>query len=1312
MKINKEYINKLRDHKFYLENFCKIKTKEKGLQLFKLKEAQKHYFNCLRKYTKIIILKARQLGFSSGTTGFFYVDTITRPGITSALVGYNSDMVTELLDKVKTLYHTTPKAMRPTIQYDSKFQMSFPEMQSKIIVLPNTRDVGRGYTINNCLAGNTKILMPGGFYKEIKDLKIGDLVLNGSGGPTKVTNILERKNEKRTLRIKMYGHYDDLVLTEDHKVLCREKVCKGKTSNNEVWVESKNINPKDYIAFPYFQCRNRFKKIKINDFIEPGRKKFSNYCPEEIDINYEFGLFIGWYLAEGHIPEKCNNIIFCINHNKIDEVLKVIEPFKKYFGKMRVRTKKDTLSTTISLEGANFARFINSIFGRTTDKNINDCVWYWGWDFCKGLLFGLFSSDGYFKNKYCVILTNTNEQIINQTKKLLVSLRIGLATIRRNESFRYGVKGKDRFDLYLGGKGNYKFRRLFGLKLPVYNNARAKWRTKNLPSINQGFGYWLRGRFHYWAKVYEVMEEKEVEKVYDISVDDKNHCFTTVNGVVHNCLITELSSPEWGADAEEKFTGLKEAITPNGRLVIESCVTGDTIVLTEDGPKHMIDIHDWDNNPLGFSTGKNIKLDGHYGLQPTNTYYNSGIKSGFRIRTRRGYEIGMSSIHKLFVLRDGKLEFVKAKDLKTGDLLAIKYGQELWGSDDKVDWTPSKYPGFNKQNIKLFNPEVITEDLAYLIGVILGDGYVSKKSGQTVITNIDKDLTDFLLNKPLGLKFYQGKRTNHYHYYCSNQSFIEFLQGYIGFKEGVKAPKKEIPNIVLGWSRKNVVAFLQGLFDADGSCRKDRGNVSFTSTSKQIIDIMRFLLLNFGIISRTYSYNAKPSKKVKVWSSGYRLELTVGQSKKFIKEIGFRIRRKQQNVFPRKDSYDCFSEFIPGIGKTIKSGMKELGLKYSDISRGLNKGLFSKSGNITYRVLKKILDKCRNKDSSLYKNINELYEYKYLYDDIVKIDDIEENVYDFTVDNGHTVVGSGFVGHNTPRGVGNLYHRLWMTDNEFVKLKYGWWWEYTREQMMAKRKALGEMMWAQEYGLRFLSSGRNVFDMDAIEKARKFVLNVGEVNEPVVEGQKICFVKKDGDLVVYREPEPEGIYCVGADVSEGVGGDYSVAIIWDRKTGEEVAMYRGQIHPDRFGSELNKWGRKYNNAMMVVEVNNHGLTTLTTLRNLIYPSLYMRPVKMEAISSGFSDRLGWRTTKLTRPLLLDDLGQHLREGSIIIHSKKLLDEMSVFIYDKDGNMMPSGGFTDDCIFAGGIGLQAFKQLCGQIPTQLDHTKYLPKTFAY
>jgi hypothetical protein len=59
-------------------------------------------------------------------------------------------------------------------------------------------------------------------------------------------------------------------------------------------------------------------------------------------------------------------------------------------------------------------------------------------------------------------------------------------------------------------------------------------------------------------------------------------------------------------------------------------------------------------------------------------------------------------------------------------------------------------------------------------------------------------------------------------------------------------------------------------------------------------------------------------------------------------------------------------------------------------------------------------------------------------------------------------------------------------------------------------------------------------------------------------------------------------------VSEGIElGDYSVATVWNRTTGEEVAFYRGLMAPDKFAELLNKLGRKYNNALMVVEVNNH-----------------------------------------------------------------------------------------------------------------------------
>ena len=151
--MNKEQLlAQMRDPKFYLEHFVKIKTKDKGLQPFVLNEAQKDLYNTLSENQRVIILKARQLGFSTAVTGYFYHKTITTPGCNTALIGYNTELVTELLDKVKTFYRTTPDALRPTIHYNSKYEISFPKIDSKIMVLPSTENVGRGYTLNYVLA--------------------------------------------------------------------------------------------------------------------------------------------------------------------------------------------------------------------------------------------------------------------------------------------------------------------------------------------------------------------------------------------------------------------------------------------------------------------------------------------------------------------------------------------------------------------------------------------------------------------------------------------------------------------------------------------------------------------------------------------------------------------------------------------------------------------------------------------------------------------------------------------------------------------------------------------------------------------------------------------------------------------------------------------------------------------------------------------------------------------------------------------------------------------------------------------------------
>ena len=292
---------------------------------------------------------------------------------------------------------------------------------------------------------------------------------------------------------------------------------------------------------------------------------------------------------------------------------------------------------------------------------------------------------------------------------------------------------------------------------------------------------------------------------------------------------------------------------------------------------------------------------------------------------------------------------------------------------------------------------------------------------------------------------------------------------------------------------------------------------------------------------------------------------------------------------------------------------------------------------------------------------------------------------------------------STPNGIGNQFHRMYMTkDNGYVKKDYGWWWHYSKEEMdIIKKRMNNPMKFSQEYELIFLSSGRSVFDPNILKNQRKNILKVGDK-------YKGWTVINEDELRIYTPPTLDGIYVAGVDTSEGVdGGDFSVVTIWDRKNGEEVACYRGLKAPDLLGQYLNRWGRKYNNALMVVEVNNHGLTTLTILKQLLYPSLYFRPKQFDQMGQLWSDRLGWRTTTITRPLMLDDLAQGLRDGMLMLHSQELIDEMMMMIYDKSNRATASEGSHDDAVMSAAIAFQGFKVMYDRPLDQVDYQKYLP-----
>jgi len=180
-------------------------------------------------------------------------------------------------------------------------------------------------------------------------------------------------------------------------------------------------------------------------------------------------------------------------------------------------------------------------------------------------------------------------------------------------------------------------------------------------------------------------------------------------------------------------------------------------------------------------------------------------------------------------------------------------------------------------------------------------------------------------------------------------------------------------------------------------------------------------------------------------------------------------------------------------------------------------------------------------------------------------------------------------------------------------------------------------------------------------------------------------------LFVWKRPDPDRAYAIGADVGEGLaGGDASCACVLDRETGEQVAELHGRIPPDRFGHLLDALGRYYGLAMLAVERNNHGHSTLNTLRHACrYPRLYYH-VRYDRTGNS-APMLGWPTDQATKPILVDDLAAAIAGGHLIVHSSGLVDEGFTFVTTDSGSQEAQEGKHDDRVIAAGIAWQARKR---------------------
>ncbi|PZD95227.1 hypothetical protein DNH61_11750 [Paenibacillus sambharensis] len=405
-----------------------------------------------------------------------------------------------------------------------------------------------------------------------------------------------------------------------------------------------------------------------------------------------------------------------------------------------------------------------------------------------------------------------------------------------------------------------------------------------------------------------------------------------------------------------------------------------------------------------------------------------------------------------------------------------------------------------------------------------------------------------------------------------------------------------------------------------------------------------------------------------------------------------------------------YLQYLPDVIKPMNRPIRGKGIYFENPSREefkVKPGLQSKF----------LIETANNKNAGSGYTINYLH-----ISELAKWQDAEttmtsllQSVPDY---NGIVIVES------TAMGVGGYFYDLWMKakqgKNNYVPLFIPWYehkeyvtplaageevkldqieeelvqnYNLTPEQVKWRRKTISDKLngddekFKQEYPSNdmeaFLTSGRTRFNTRILTQW----LNRAKAGEQgnIEYGQFVP--QHDGYITVWKHPEPGRRYVIGADTSEGLAtGDYDAATVWDAETWELCARWHGHIDPDVFGEiELPRLGKYYNEALIVPEVNNHGYTTVTALKRVNYPRIYMRE-RYDGLVDEMTKALGWRTDARTKPLAIDFMAKCIREGLIRVHDEQLINECITYIREADGTTNAQEGCFDDLVMASAIAL--------------------------
>lgn len=352
------------------------------------------------------------------------------------------------------------------------------------------------------------------------------------------------------------------------------------------------------------------------------------------------------------------------------------------------------------------------------------------------------------------------------------------------------------------------------------------------------------------------------------------------------------------------------------------CGLAGTKIITDNGYKNIEDIKENDYVLTHNNRFCKVKKIMH---RVSNHYY--------KLKGLGVPELLLTGEHPLYVLRNGKNQWIKVKDLKTTDMFA-----------------------FNKNTNAIDNN--LSNELLWLLGRYVADGYINKYLYNSIEFAIGNNKEKQFLNNIPYEYLYKLKRYNKscIEYRIADKNLQNLCKEF-----GIGALNKKVPQWVIDLPNNKLQSFFDGYISGDGHIRyrKNTKQIMFSTISKELFLGMQQIIIK--LYNCVCSCSIRKDSRKSTFSDTYNCQFNLTNKHKDQVFIDNKIYTKVKDIIKyneevdvynfevdRDNSYTCENVIVHNCQDLSKAGK----------GAGMEKGSGTRSGLLW--EIERILDECNS----------------------------------------------------------------------------------------------------------------------------------------------------------------------------------------------------------------------------------------------------------------------------------------------------------------------------------------------------------------